>query len=167
MFLRRTYDPQDCQSAGASRQGHCNGIARALVTAARALVLVSFIVLLVPCVFAWNLSLTRKQAAASSCCHCRELKHTTTAAESMRCSRPLAINGVLSLQLPLYAVIPCPRLETRNTRIPREYDVMYGRCELARTLPSALGSKPQFHPALGLYRTGVSGTGHFRLKYIA
>ena len=53
-FLRSVYDPQGCQSAGASRtnRGHCNVVARALIKAARALVFVPIFTFLVPCVFA-------------------------------------------------------------------------------------------------------------------
>ena len=70
-FLRRDmYDPQACQSAGASRTNrrHCDVVARAFVRAARALVLVlcSFSSSLSPGASLVALSSTRKQASASS-----------------------------------------------------------------------------------------------------
>ena len=147
-FDTHVCDPQACQSAGASR--HCDVVARALVRAARALVLVSIAIFLVPCVFACCF-VSRKQAAASSCWRCRELKHTTTAAKSMRRSRWLAITR--SLESPPTAVCHDTVSET-GEEIARECRMMYGWCGPAR-YASSVGFKTSVRSALGPYRTGA------------
>ena len=130
----------------------CNGVARALVRAARALVRVFITVFLVPCVLACRfVSHTQTSSTASSCWRYSEPNHTTKAAERVPCSRWLAIAGVLSLKLPIYAAIPYPRLERRY----RESMISCTRGVARHVMPPELGSKPQFRSPLELYRIGV------------
>ena len=78
----------------------------------------------------------------------KKLKHTRTTAKSMPCSRLFAITRTWSLQLPLYAGGPCQKYRESTTVQQYKY--------LARhVMPPVWGSKPQFRPALGPYRTVV------------
>ena len=79
--FRLTYDPQVCQSAAASRTNrrHCSVVARALVRAARALVLVlvSIFILFVPWVSACRF-VSHTQASSSSSSSCRRCESSST-----------------------------------------------------------------------------------------
>ena len=78
-----------------------------------------------PCVSLCLAHVSKQQQAVNSCWRCRELKHTMTT-KSMRCSRWLAITGVLSSQLPSDTV------SETGDEIPREHDIVCEWCGPAR-----------------------------------